>query len=634
MASSTSMVLTAVDRTRAAFSSAQSGLATTQKAVFSLNGAMAGLGVAGVGALIKGTLDSQNALYDMSVRLGVTTEGLSRLQYAAQLSGVPVNGLNTSLQRMTRRLADAALGTGEGVKALQALGLSAEKFKGLKPEDQFSILADALKGVEDPAERVRIAFKLFDSEGVKLLQMMDGGSKGLAEMGAEADRLGVTVSQKTAVGAMQANAALIKLKASGTGLANTMVAQIGPSLAAVAGWMADKLPAAAGLVRDAFRMASAGVLEIVDTMAAGLQQFYGLLGNLPGSVGEIYQRAAGDIQGFRDNISGAQGVIFESIRSGGDSMGEFAVQTGQARYALEQYKGETLAVADASKLLRENASAANLATKESQAGEKDLEGVRQYLLSEERAVIESHTRRRQMVLENTAAGSEAQFAMLAGLATKEQTELTAIHQAEADKRTAIEQEISDAKLAIGKNALEMGAAMAKEGSKGQRVLLAASKGVALAESVMALQVAIAKANALGFPANIPMIAQATTIGVGAINSIKSIGISGMAHDGIDSIPREGTWLLDKGERVVDSRTNGDLKDALKSGGIGDGNVTIINQGAPLEVVSDRISDGERILIVQQAKSAALGEWNKSVAEGNGASARVLEQTYNLKRRLI
>ena len=42
----------------------------------------------------------------------------------------------------------------------------------------------------------------------------------------------------------------------------------------------------------------------------------------------------------------------------------------------------------------------------------------------------------------------------------------------------------------------------------------------------------------------------------------------MAHDGITEVPREGTWLLDKGERVVDSRTNADLKQALGNGTMG------------------------------------------------------------------
>lgn len=55
--------------------------------------------------------------------------------------------------------------------------------------------------------------------------------------------------------------------------------------------------------------------------------------------------------------------------------------------------------------------------------------------------------------------------------------------------------------------------------------------------------------------------------VGAIAGTAGMMV-GMAHDGIDEIPREGTWLLDKGERVVDSRTNNDLKSALNKGQIG------------------------------------------------------------------
>ncbi|KGJ86450.1 tape measure protein [Colwellia psychrerythraea] len=62
---------------------------------------------------------------------------------------------------------------------------------------------------------------------------------------------------------------------------------------------------------------------------------------------------------------------------------------------------------------------------------------------------------------------------------------------------------------------------------------------------------------------------------GAITAA-SAGMAGMAHDGIDEIPREGTWLLDKGERVVDSRTNQDLKQALNKGSVGSGSGTVIH----------------------------------------------------------
>ncbi|MFA6009417.1 MAG: tape measure protein [Desulfobacteraceae bacterium] len=50
--------------------------------------------------------------------------------------------------------------------------------------------------------------------------------------------------------------------------------------------------------------------------------------------------------------------------------------------------------------------------------------------------------------------------------------------------------------------------------------------------------------------------------------VAGAGLSGMAHDGISNIPEDGTWLLKKNERVIDSETNADLKDYLKGGGKG------------------------------------------------------------------
>lgn len=68
-----------------------------------------------------------------------------------------------------------------------------------------------------------------------------------------------------------------------------------------------------------------------------------------------------------------------------------------------------------------------------------------------------------------------------------------------------------------------------------------------------------------------------TIESGAfVSLIEAATPVGMAHDGIDNIPKEGTWLLDKGERVVDSRTNADLKDYLANQKSGGGDVNIHN----------------------------------------------------------
>ena len=77
-----------------------------------------------------------------------------------------------------------------------------------------------------------------------------------------------------------------------------------------------------------------------------------------------------------------------------------------------------------------------------------------------------------------------------------------------------------------------------------------------------------------FPYNLPAVGMAT-METGLLQAaVSALSPVGMAHDGIDNIPKEGTWLLDKGERVVDSRTNADLKNMIANGGNGGPQINI------------------------------------------------------------
>lgn len=127
------------------------------------------------------------------------------------------------------------------------------------------------------------------------------------------------------------------------------------------------------------------------------------------------------------------------------------------------------------------------------------------------------------------------------------------------------------------------AALVDENSKTYAVLFAAQKAFAVAQAMLNIPAAYSKAYdaVVGTPYIGPYIAPAVGAAAAALQvaqaaSMKSVNLTGMAHDGIDNIPKEGTWLLDKGERVVDSRTNADLKGMIanqKNGG-GDVNITV------------------------------------------------------------
>lgn len=59
-----------------------------------------------------------------------------------------------------------------------------------------------------------------------------------------------------------------------------------------------------------------------------------------------------------------------------------------------------------------------------------------------------------------------------------------------------------------------------------------------------------------------------TMGYASAATVGGLAIAGMAHDGIDNVPREGTWLLDKGERVLNAPSNDKLNRFLDSQGSG------------------------------------------------------------------
>lgn len=118
-------------------------------------------------------------------------------------------------------------------------------------------------------------------------------------------------------------------------------------------------------------------------------------------------------------------------------------------------------------------------------------------------------------------------------------------------------------------------AMGKKNSNAYKVAFAASKAFAIADA--SVKVAAAVAQALGDPTAITPLqkfANMAAVAAAGANLVQQITAVGMAHDGIDNIPKEGTWLLDKGERVVDRRTNADLKEFLSNNSGGAGSSTI------------------------------------------------------------
>lgn len=183
-----------------------------------------GKSLTGLVSWVRQTAEAQDQLGKFAGRIGFTVEGLSQLRYAAELSGVTVESLQMSLQRATRRMSEfAKTGKGEAAEALKELGLADAVKSGQTLEQLLPQLARKFQGLGDEASRVRLAQKLFDSEGVSLVQLLSQGPETIQRLMKEADRFGETITKRDAERAAALNDASRRFESAMTGVANAVV---------------------------------------------------------------------------------------------------------------------------------------------------------------------------------------------------------------------------------------------------------------------------------------------------------------------------------------------------------------------------------------------------------------------------
>ena len=198
-------ILTAVNHTKKSFDNVTKGLGTMAGGAAKVTKGVAKIGLAAAGAtaalaaLIKVNVDFMDKLGKTSSKLGIEVEFLQSMRFAAEQTGVKVEALDMGLQRFIRRAAEAARGTGESKRAFEQLGIQLTDTNGnLRPvRDVLYEVADGIQNTTSSAEKVRLAFKFFDSEGVSLVNTLKNGSAGMREFEQEAENLGIIISSQT-----------------------------------------------------------------------------------------------------------------------------------------------------------------------------------------------------------------------------------------------------------------------------------------------------------------------------------------------------------------------------------------------------------------------------------------------------
>ena len=239
----TRIILTAEDKTAGAFNSARKGLGGLAADAKSVASGLGGVGAAfsvlgGVAAsvfsvqAVKGAVDMLDQLDDLSEKTGIATEALSALRYAGEVVGTPVEALATGIRKLSLNMAAAAGGGKEQAAAFQAIGVSFKNLDGsLRGSDQvLGAIADKFASFRDGPEKAALAVELFGKAGADMIPLLNKGSAGMAELRAEAERLGVVFSGDLAGQAAEFNDNLKKIQISAQGFATTLAGELVPSL--------------------------------------------------------------------------------------------------------------------------------------------------------------------------------------------------------------------------------------------------------------------------------------------------------------------------------------------------------------------------------------------------------------------
>ncbi len=168
MADQPKIIISAVDNTKAAFSSVKSGLGQIEGVGSTLNGVIGRLapllGAATFTAFLKGGIDTLDMLGDLSDRTGVAASTLSGFQLVAAQSDTSLEALGKGLNKLSIYMA-------ENGEAAAKLGITAKD-----PAEAFVQLSNVLADIENPQQRAALANKILGKSYQELLPaLLQGG---------------------------------------------------------------------------------------------------------------------------------------------------------------------------------------------------------------------------------------------------------------------------------------------------------------------------------------------------------------------------------------------------------------------------------------------------------------------------
>jgi hypothetical protein len=161
-------------------------------------------------------------------KMGLLSEELAGLRFGAELAGSELEAFDNSLTRAINAISEAAKGTGSAQEAFKELGLDAKKLRSLGTYEAFLKIGDAIAGVANESDRVRLAIDIFGRSGSGIINLFTEGSEQLREYTAQARMLGIAMSNIDTTKIEDMNDDIFRLNSAFSGFFQQMAAHVAP----------------------------------------------------------------------------------------------------------------------------------------------------------------------------------------------------------------------------------------------------------------------------------------------------------------------------------------------------------------------------------------------------------------------
>ena len=291
--------INAKDRTKRAFSTLKRGLNGVSKAIFNMKTGLAAVaGVAGLGLLVRNSLNSIDKIGKLSRQIFISTEELSAFRLAANLGGTSLEAFAKGARTMAVGINDWLVkGTGIAQDAFIQLGITQDDLRATNGDLmlQFELVADALRNMKDGTDKTAAAYKLFGGRNIELLTAIERGKQGIKEVAEEARRFGLILTTEMVTAVEDANDSITRTKSLFTGVSNHFTVALAPAIEKVSDVLRNNL------------------LEWADTHK-GIDKFGQFLGQefikIVGNVLETFIRAKYVLINFGSHLSNLEAIFY------------------------------------------------------------------------------------------------------------------------------------------------------------------------------------------------------------------------------------------------------------------------------------------------------------------------------------